>query len=240
MSNPRPIRVCVAGHEALDAGAFCGVCGARVRTEFELDCGHTVVEPERYCPVCGKRQPHQDDETPGRNRGNTHALGWVVAIAIVVAGAVALLVLRPVTDSSDRAGSVAPTADDLTTSVPPNSDSNTATVPTTGLPTVPPPTFREPSQEFWSQREWVAVLASVPMQEGFAAGERALNEIRRDRPGALLLNSDYYPSLRSGYWAVYESGFSSRDDVEAHCRRIERSIPDQCNPRILSQDPADR
>lgn len=89
--------------------------------------------------------------------------------------------------------------------------------------------------------EWIAQLASVPVNAGPAELQKKLNQVRTEIPGAQYLASSDYASLNPGYWVVYYLGsFSDGTQALEYCAAHERTSRNQCVGRFLSHDLQDR
>lgn len=87
---------------------------------------------------------------------------------------------------------------------------------------------------------WIAQLASVPLSAGTAALDSRLASVQKDVPGARVLTSSDYASLRAGYWVIYyDGGFASGTDALDFCAAWGLATENQCIGRYLSHDAAD-
>ncbi|MFD8781911.1 hypothetical protein [Kitasatospora sp. NPDC059599] len=87
---------------------------------------------------------------------------------------------------------------------------------------------------------WIAQLYSEPVSTGAAGLDQRLAQVRADVPGAQVLRSGDFASLRPGYWVIYDPGpFSDGDAALAFCATHGRTGKDQCIGRFLSHHAAD-
>jgi serine/threonine-protein kinase len=87
---------------------------------------------------------------------------------------------------------------------------------------------------------WIAQLASVAVTQGTARLDSVLARIQLDIPGAQVLSSSDYASLRPGYWVVYYPGpFSNGTQALAYCAAHGRTTSNLCIGRFLSHNSAD-
>lgn len=108
------------------------------------------------------------------------------------------------------------------------------TVTTTAAPTTTTPP--RPGSE--SERQWIAVLASVPTSTAAGEADARHAAIVARFPDARRLDSTQWASLRPGYWVSYVGPFPTGDAVLAFCRGNGLGVPSQCYGRFLSTDPA--
>jgi hypothetical protein len=91
-----------------------------------------------------------------------------------------------------------------------------------------------------SADSWIAQLYSEPVSTGIASRDQRLAQVRADVPGAQVLRSDDFASLRTGYWVIYDPGpFSDGSAALAFCATHGRVSKDQCIGRFLSHHAAD-
>ncbi|MFI0913891.1 serine/threonine-protein kinase [Streptomyces abikoensis] len=182
---------------------------------------------------------------PGRARRG------VIVLACLVTGAVAAaLCVRAVNDSSATASGTS-AASAPTVSAPLASKPAPARSPApdaVGLPTGPgsdsdlSSASPSPSAEEGEALAggWLAQLASVSVSDGTGARDRELAAVRRQVPGAQVLRSDSYASLRPGYWVVYAPGsFPDGRSAVAFCTSIGRTTDSECVGRYLSHRASD-
>jgi Protein kinase domain len=87
---------------------------------------------------------------------------------------------------------------------------------------------------------WIAQLASVGFTMGTAHRDETLARIRLEIPGAQVLNSSRYASLRPDYWVIYYVGsFTSGTQALDYCAAHGRTTSNLCIGRFLSHNPAD-
>ena len=103
-----------------------------------------------------------------------------------------------------------------------------------------PPTNPGTARHAGPDNVWVAVLASINHSSGIAAADSELAQIRESVPGARLLNSSRYASLRPKYWVVYfQGGFTNGIQALDYCAAHGRTTSDECYGRYLSHNPSD-
>ncbi len=87
---------------------------------------------------------------------------------------------------------------------------------------------------------WIAQLASVPVSNGTARLNTVLARVRRQIPGAQVLDSSLYASLKPGFWVIYYAGsFTDGTQALAYCAAHGRTTGNQCIGRYLSHNAAD-
>ena len=222
----------------------CSSCGAdEVGGRFCRRCGAPNVQPPAT--------PVSSGAPLGTRPRSFLRSSLVCAGALAVA--VAFLAGFHIAGSSDDApsegavaGSVTPAPTDVT--APPASPTTPATPPyrpPATPPYRPPTTERTVPTEVYDAGDspgghWIAQLASVPFEEGRSSLDRMLASVRTAVPGAVVLVSDNYASLRPGYWVVYEAG-PFRDGLTAirYCDARGRTTRNSCMGRFLSHDAAD-
>ena len=81
---------------------------------------------------------------------------------------------------------------------------------------------------------WVTVLASLPKSEVTAeqAVERAQLESRNGQT-AIVIDTDAFTGLNTGYWAVVVPGADSRSASNEVCRALGMAVNDKCYPREI-------
>lgn|SRR5262249_3632129 len=97
-----------------------------------------------------------------------------------------------------------------------------------------------PSRGRESSGSWIAQLASVPVRDGQARLKFVLASVQRQVPGAAVLTSADYASLKSGYWVIFFPGpFSDGIAAISFCKNRGRTTADECIGRYLSHNPSD-
>jgi len=140
----------------------------------------------------------------------------------------------PAVTASSVAPSTASSAPSPLSTTPTSSPS--AVLPSAGGET-PPTTAPPPAGP---DNIWIAQLASVAVSQGSARLDRVLARIRIDIPGAQVLNSSDYASLRPDYWVVYYPGpFGNGTQALDFCAAHGRTTSNLCIGRFLSHDAAD-
>lgn len=87
---------------------------------------------------------------------------------------------------------------------------------------------------------WIAQLESVAYADGEAVLDRVLSNVQATVPSASVLQSDDYPTMRPGYWVVYDAGsYSSGMDILNFCESRGIQMPDHCIGRLLLFDTAE-
>ncbi|WP_031506633.1 serine/threonine-protein kinase [Streptomyces megasporus] len=88
---------------------------------------------------------------------------------------------------------------------------------------------------------WVAQLFSEPVSSGTAVRDKRLAAVRAKAPGARVLLSDDFASLRPGYWMIYAPGpFPDGHAAARWCREHGMTKQNECQGRYLSRDADDR
>ena len=176
---------------------------------------------------------------PGR-RGSRRTV-WFIAAAVVVAassaGATSLLVNRDTGEVDTATAEAAVDEPDQRNGDATDRSTTTSTTTTVRPTTTTAPTTIAPAGPVDS---WVVVLASVENASGPAAAQQRLSEVRSFAPGAQMLASDGFASLRPGYQVIYVTGYSSPEATVSACRGFGLDVPNQCYGRFLSQNPADQ
>jgi hypothetical protein len=143
---------------------------------------------------------------------------WLGLLAIAVLAALILLVVTRLNEPNAASGTASPA----------RSSSQTAPA------TTPPPT-KSPTAN-----RWIAQLASVRFDQGRPKRDAIAKRIGNQVPGARVLTSNDFASLRPNHWVVYHPGpFSSGLEVLDFCDQHGRSVKDACLGRWLSHSKDD-
>lgn len=124
--------------------------------------------------------------------------------------------------------------------VPSQEDSTTPTAsPTKDDDPDPAPDASTPTGE--APGGWIAQLHSEPTSSGTSVRDRQLTSIRSSVPGAQVLRSNDYASLRPGYWVIYAPGpFADGKAAVSFCAKHGRTSSNTCVGRYLSESTSDR
>ncbi len=80
----------------------------------------------------------------------------------------------------------------------------------------------------------------MPVAAGTAHLNAVLARVSLQVPGAQVLASSDYASLKAGFWVIYCPGpFADGTQALAYCAAHGRTTANQCIGRFLSRDPAD-
>jgi eukaryotic-like serine/threonine-protein kinase len=223
------------------------------------------VAPETLsCPNCGA--PADPGQLMCLECGSRLALGYrrppswrlpaaVVGIVLLIAGIGVAIALAAVTDNANKTTASAPTqstpaqaapADTPPTASQPTpapSTSTTTPAPATGgtapgtasTPT-PAPATAAPTGWPPGKSGFTVIIASMPTK---AAAEDKLNKAKAAGiTSAAILHSDDFPTLKPGYWVVFDGQYDSVDQAQtqAAADRGKGEFGD-AYPRFVSKDP---
>jgi serine/threonine protein kinase len=155
-----------------------------------------------------------------------------LVIAALAALSATLLVTRASPSSGVRPLRSARAASTVRASTPAASASSSSAATPSSRPS---PVLTETPNDLW-----IAQLGSVPIRDGSAALQRMLAAVRQEIPGAQVLDSSSYASLRAGYWVIYyAASFTSGTQALAYCAAHGRTTSNSCIGRYLSSNIAD-
>ena len=174
--------------------------------------------------------------TQGRSRRIAFSVAALVAVA---AGGTVIALMHGTGEKPSQPGSTgaaAPAVSGAATRTPPPASSAShaarghATASSSAGPVTGP-----------AAGEWIAQLASVPVNAGSAELQKELNQVRTEIPEAQYLASSDYASLNPGYWVIYYPGpFSDGTQAIEYCAAHGRTSTNQCVGRFLSHDLRDK
>ena len=213
-------------------------------------CGAPADRGQLMCLECGSRL------ALGYERAPTWRLpAAIVGIVLLIAGIGVAIALAAVTDSANKTTAAAPTqlapAASAPGDTPPTASTPapapTASTPTptppagssstsTGTTTTPVPTPATP-EAGWppGKSAFTVILASLPTK---AAAEQKLSAAKAAGiAGAAILHSDDFPTLKPGYWVVFDGQYDSIDEAQtqAAADRGKGGFTD-AYPRFVSKD----
>jgi hypothetical protein len=195
-------------------------------------CGAPAEAGQLMCLECGSRLALDYQRPP------SWRLPAAVAGAVVVlAGAALAFTLAQVTDDAGKTAAQAPAQAGATGAggaqpAPADAQAPTAPAPspapTTSAPAAVPPAESTPAPatpapaapaEGWpaGKEAFTVVLASMPTKEAADAKLKAARDA--GIAGAAVLHSDDFPSLKPGYWVVFDGQF---DDVSQATSQAEQ------------------
>ncbi|WP_274557366.1 serine/threonine-protein kinase [Streptomyces spiramyceticus] len=200
-----------------------------------------------------RSEPSVRPEGQRRNRAPFAAAAAVVALALLCAGAYAVLKPEGKAGTTAGLGGSGSTTTVTASATPDTKGPETSPAPSTPAPTAPPPTTPQstppptktsatpPQQPPAVADSWIAQLHSEPLSSGSAALDRRLATVRRQVPGAQVLRSDDFSSLRPGYWVIYAPGpFSNGRQALSFCAERGRTTANECVGRWVSDSTAHR
>jgi cell division septation protein DedD len=216
-----------------------------------------AAEPQTLsCPNCGA--PADRGQLMCLECGSRLALGYrrppswrlpaaVVGFVLLIAGIGVAIALAAVTDDANKTTAAPPTQSTPAQAAPadtPPAASQPAPAPT-GSTTTPAPTTAAPTPApapspatGWppGKSAFTVILASMPTQ---AAAEDKLNQAKAAGiANAAILHSDDFPTLKAGYWVVFDGQYDAVDQAQtqAAADRGKGEFSD-AYPRFVSKDP---
>jgi hypothetical protein len=215
------------------------------------------------CPNCGAPADH--GQLMCLECGSRLALGYkrppswrlpaaVVAVVLLIAGIGVAIALAAVTDNATKTTAAAPTtpaAPNAPADAPPTGSQPTpAPAPSTTTPApsggaaagtssaATPAPAPAPAAEGWppGKSGFTVILASMPTK---AAADDKLNAAKAAGvTSAAILHSDDFPSLKPGYWVVFDGQYDTIDQAQtqAAADRGKGEFGD-AYPRFVSKDP---
>jgi hypothetical protein len=217
------------------------------------------------CPSCGA--PADRGQLMCLECGSRLALGYkrppswrlpaaVVAVVLLIAGIGVAIALAAVTDNATKTTAAAPTtpaAPNAPADTPPTGSQPTpAPAPSTTTPapsggtaagtsstaTPAPAPAPAPAAEGWppGKSGFTVILASMPTK---AAADDKLNAAKAAGvTSAAILHSDDFPSLKPGYWVVFDGQYDTIDQAQSQAAadRGKGEFGD-AYPRFVSKDP---
>ncbi len=233
---------------------------ARGRAALEADATESGSDPVVDEPAVPWsipiREPAATAASPRRSDDDEHrrllglVAGGVVLLVVAIVGALLIGDDPGSPRSTEVAGSQTTRAIDVTTTTAALVSTSSTTAPsttTTESTTTVPPTTAEPAPAPVRAdtgdvpiltpgqigRGWVAQMSSVPRSAGGRALQTAYETITDSSPSAVVIISDEWPALRSGYWVIVVPGFDTGADAVGACDAAGRS-GDECFARFLS------
>ncbi|WP_370076258.1 serine/threonine-protein kinase [Streptacidiphilus sp. MAP12-16] len=196
----------------------------------------TAVVDRSRAPAERRTATAEPGATSVTRTGRRFGTGCIVAVIAATAAASVIVVLglqsggTPAGKQLAAASPSAPTG----SSQPSSAASSAAATVSSAISSMRPSTVLRPQGEN-SADTWIAQLASVPISSGSGARDSELAAIRRQVPGAEVLNSDDFASLRPGYWVMYAPGpFADGEQALASCAAAGRTTAAECVGRYLS------
>jgi cell division septation protein DedD len=216
-----------------------------------------AAEPEKLgCPSCGA--PADRGQLMCLECGSRLALAYrrppswrlpaaVVGFVLLIAGIGVVIALAAVTDDANKTTAAAPTQSTPAQAAPADTPpaapqpapaatgSTTTPAPTTATPTpapAPSPATGWPP----GKSAFTVILASMPTK---AAAEDKLNQAKAAGiTSAAILHSDDFPTLKAGYWVVFDGQYDAVDQAQtqAAADRSKGEFSD-AYPRFVSKDP---
>jgi cell division septation protein DedD len=208
------------------------------------------------CPNCGA--PAERGQLMCLECGSRLALGYrrppswrlpaaVIGVVLLIAGIGVAIALAAVTDDATKTTAAAPTtpAQNAPADTPPTgSQPSPAPTPSTPTPapsggtssTATPAPAAAP--EGWppGKSAFTVIIASMPTR---AAAEDKLNKAKAAGiSSAAILHSDDFPTLKPGYWVVFDGQYDAIDQAQsqASADRGKGEFTD-AYPRFVSKDP---
>ncbi|MFJ7077443.1 protein kinase [Streptomyces sp. NPDC098781] len=181
----------------------------------------TTVSPHPTPTPTRVQTPHPTAPRAGGSRRRTPLVLAATAALVLATASALFLALRPGDDNGDAKARATP---------------HTAATTSKPTPAKPRPTPEAPAPA----GRWIAQLHSEPVTAGTANRDSRLSTIRRSIPGAKVLRSDDYASLRGGYWVFYAPGpFADGRAALKFCAKRGRTTVNTCMGRYLSKDPTE-
>ena len=214
------------------------------------NCGAPADPGQLMCLECGSRLALDYQRPP-----SWRLPAAIVAIVVLVAGAGLAYALARVSHDAGKTTASAPTQ-----SVPGNVPADTASptqpaaaptasaptpstptpapasggAPSTGTTTTPATTATTPAPGAWpaGKSAYTVILASMPNK---ADAEAKLKAARTAGiGGAAILHSDDFPTLRRGYWVVFDGQYDSTDQAAQQAKQDRGKGFADAYPRFVS------
>lgn len=234
------------------------------QTEEQAAAGHDeAAAPEALsCPNCGA--PADRGQLMCLECGSRLALGYerppswrlpaaVVGFVLLIAGIGVAIALASVTDNATKTTAAAPTqpapqnapadsppaASQPAATPPPAPTTSTATpAPTSSGTTSTPAPAPAAAPSGWppGKSAFTVILASMPSQ---ADAQKKLDAAKAAGiTSAAILHSDDFPTLKPGYWVVFDGQYDSVDQAQSQAA-ADRGKGDfgDAYPRFVSKDP---
>ena len=218
-------------------------------------CGASADPGQLMCLECGSRLALYYKSAP-----SWRLPAAIAGLVVLLAGAGVAFALAQVTNNANKTTAAQPTqpvANQAPADTPPTTSQpaaapppSTPTPPPTGTSTAPAPTAGAatattttpapaptPSTAGWpaGKSAFTVILASLPTQ---ADAQRKLKEAQAAGvSGAAILHSDDFPTLRKGWWVVFDGQYDTIGQAQQQAQQ-DRSKPgfNEAYPRFVSKD----
>jgi cell division septation protein DedD len=211
------------------------------------NCGAPADPGQLMCLECGSRLALDYQRAP-----TWRLPAAIVGVVVLLAGIGVAIALAAVTNDATRTTAAAPTQ-------PPAQSPPADTPPTASQPTAAPPTATTPAPAAGATPTGTAATAApapAPATSGWPPGKSAFTVILASLPtqagaeeklqkakdagiaSAAILHSDDFPTLRPGYWVVFDGQYDAIDQAnsQAATDRGKAEFAD-AYPRFVSKDP---
>ena len=220
------------------------------------NCGAPADPGQLMCLECGSRLALDYQRPP-----SWRLPAAVVGVVLLLAGIGVAIALAAVTNNADKTTAAAPTqsatapapapAGDTpagTASTPTPAPASTSATPASGTSATPAPTSSSttatpaptatPASSGWppGKSAFTVILASMPSKSDANAKLKAAQAA--GITGAAMLHSDDFPTLRAGYWVVFDGQYDTIEQAQAQAAadRGKGEFTD-AYPRFVSKDP---
>ena len=217
------------------------------------NCGASADPGQLMCLECGSRLALGSERPP-----SWRLPAAIVALVLLIAGIGVAIALAAVTNNADKTTAAAPASQPATTPPPqsaPADSAPTSSSPTpaptestttpaapasggaapTGSTTTPAPTPAPSSGWPPGKSAFTVILASMHTQ---AEAQKKLDAAKAAGiTAAAILHSDDFPTLRPGYWVVFDGQYDTNDQAQSQAAadRGKGEFSD-AYPRFVSKD----